>query len=437
MKRILFLFAFLLMGLSIQSCKEMGSDPWDDGNGDPKDTNNRPITIEKLVGTKWRLVSIERNKGLDRIAIPTTEMYSLSFNSVTNASGEVNCNNFGAVIKSGANGYINFSDFITTEAVCFIDTYANDFYYGLTNANLYSATANELRISYIPTTPSNNMSAGTLVFAPYKDANGDDDDIKLQEKRLFPMIGKTYTLHSFVDADNEQVMTDAQNCKIQFFPNGKDKGVANIQADCNTGFGDLTFSSNYDAMKLENIVLTKIACPNQITANRFVDFLRNTAGFEYSDNGNTLTIWSSLTTFAESKMVLKVNQDLPSDMFIDIMETPQTGVPASSYSSFKITDLRSDGQNIIFKYSYNGKTADFQIMGYSNFELGKSDPSQITVDLVTNGSMNPSSQITEGTATLLLDAIRARILIASPGKTQMLINLRWQGIMIGQLEVTL
>lgn len=437
MKRIMFLFAFLLIGLSIQSCREMGSDPWDDGNGDPKDTNNRPITIEKLVGTKWRLVSIERNKGLDRIAIPSSELYSISFNSATNASGNVNCNSYGAEIKTGANGYINFSNFITTLAMCQNDTYANDFSYGLTNANLYSATANELRISYIPTLPSNNMSAGTLVFAPYNDIIDIDDEAKLQEKRLFPMIGKTYTLYSFVDADNEQVMTDAQNCKIQFFPNGKDKGVANIQADCNTGFGDLTFKDKYNEMRLSNIVLTKIACPNQITANRFVEFLSNTAGFEYSDNGNTLTIWSSLTTFAESKMVLKVNKDLPSDMFIDIMQSPQTGVPTSSYSSFKMNDLRFDGQNLILNYSYNGKTADYQIMAYSDFEFGKSDPPVVVIDLVTNGSLNPSSQITDGKATLLLDAIRARILITSPGKTQLKIILRWEGKEIGQADVTL
>lgn len=433
MKRIMFLFAFLLIGLSIQSCREMGSDPWDN-DGDPKDTNNRPITIEKLVGTKWRLVSIEHNESGTKQAIPASENYTLSFLSQTSVRGEINCNNFGGNLSIANNGYFNVSNLISTEAYCFTDIYSADFRNGLTSAFNYFATEKELRIKYGPDLPVNKNMWSVLVFAPVKINNGNDDSIAI---RVTPLEGKVYTLYSFIDADNEQVMTDAQNCKIQFFPKVGGKGVANIHADCNTGFGDLTFTNDYKEMKIDNIVLTKIACPNQNTANRFVDFLRNTAYYEYSDYGTTLTIWSSLTTFAESKMVLKVAQDEPSDMFIDIMDTPQTGVPASNYTSFKITDLRSDGQNILFKYSYNGKTADFQIMGYSNFEFGKSDPPQVTIDLVTNGSMNPSSQITQGQATLLLDAIRARILITSPGKTQMLINLRWQGIMIGQLEVTL
>jgi len=305
MKRILFLFAFLLIGLSIQSCREMGSDPWDK-DGNPKDTTN--LSVAKLVGTKWRLVSIERNKGLDRITIPSSESYTLQFNSTANASGAINCNSFGADIKTGANGYINFSNIISTLAACFIDTYANDYYYGLTNANLFSATANELRISYIPTLPSINMSSGTLVFAPYKDQNGDGDSEKVEDLRLKPMQGKTYTLYSFVNAGIEEVLTNAMNYKIEFFPNGAGKGVANIQADCNKGNADLMFSKNFDEMHLSNIVLTEIDCQTKPAVYQFVDFLRNTAYFEYSDNGNTLTIWSSLTTFAESKMVLKVAQ---------------------------------------------------------------------------------------------------------------------------------
>lgn len=435
MKRIMFLFAFLLIGLSIQSCREMGSDPWDDGNGDPKDTTNtQNMPIEKLIGTKWRLVSIEHNESRTKQAIPANENYTLTFLSQTSVSGEINCNNFGGNLSISNNGYFNVSNLISTEAFCFTDIYSADFRYGLTSSFNYFATEKELRIKYRPDLPVDKNMWSVLVFAPVEKNNGNDDSIAI---RITPLEGKVYTLFSFEDAGLKEELKDAQNCKIQFFPKVGGKGVANIHADCNTGFGDLTFSQDYKEIKLSNIVLTKIACPNQNTADRFVEFLRNTAYYEYSDYGNTLTIWSSVNTFAESKMVLKVAQDEPSDMFIDIMQTPQTGVPAGNYYSFKITDLRSDGQNIIFKYSYNGKTADYQIMGYSSFEFSKSDPPQVNIDLVTNGSMNPSSQITQGQATLLLDAIRARILIASPGKTQMLINLRWQGIPIGQLEVTL
>lgn len=433
MKRILFLFAFLMLGMAIQSCKEMGPDPWEGGGGGKKDSTTNNLPAEKLIGTKWQLLSIENNETGSKQAVPSTEQYTLNFESLNNVSGMLNCNSYGGQLQIENNGYFNISNLLSTEIACEHNTLESEYQFGLTSSYQYSASSTELRIKYRPDLPASNKVGGTLVFVPFTGNIGNDSN----SIRVVQMKGHLYTLYSFVNGGSEEILTDAQNCKVQFFPNANAKGGVNIQADCNNGFGDLTFSNNFNDMKISNITLTKMACPNQITANRFVDFLRNTAYYEYSDYGATLTIWSSLTTFAESKMVLKVIQEPVSDQTIDITQTPDSGVPTSNYSSLHIQDLAFDGQNIVFKYSYNGKTADYQIMAYSTFDFAKSNPMQVHVDLVTNGSMNPSSQITQGQATLLLDQIRNRILITSPGKTQMTVILRWQGIEIGQLEVTL
>ena len=220
---------------------------------------------------------------------------------------------------------------------------------------------------------------------------------------------------------------------ITFNPTATGKGSAAILADCNKGTADLSFSADYESMKLDNIGLSKMACQNQLTADRFVEFLRNVGHFEYrySVYGSTLTLWSSLTTIGESKMVLVDYSGL------DILQTPASGVPVGSYPSFTLTDAVFDGQNIKINYQYNGKTADYRLSAYSLFDLGKSNPPVVFVDLVSDGSMNPFSSITSGEAHLSLNAIRARILIASPGKTALTVQLRWNGQVLKSIPVIL
>ena len=138
-------------------------------------------------------------------------------------------------------------------------------------------------------------------------------------------------------------------------------------------------------------------------------------------------------------MVLKLypgTDPFPKEL-IDILETPASGVPVGSYPSFTLTDAVFDGQNIKINYQYNGKTADYRLSAYSLFELGKSNPPVVFVDLVSDGSMNPFSSITSGEAHLSLNAIRARILIASPGKTSLTVQLRWNGQVLKSIPVIL
>ena len=430
MKNRLTLLALVLIAcLSAQSCKEMGLDPWDKDKGG---STNTTLSIEKLVGTKWQLVSIERDGFNSTMYVPQGKQITLNFSSLTQAGGILICNSYGAGVSSNKVGEIKFVEGVSTRVYCPENGLYDEYTSVLYSAQTYKTTDKELRIIY----SSDQFGFGitkTLVFTP---VTSNDDELNIRVKQL---AGQTFMLYSFVNADVEEVMTNAQNCLIAFAPSATGKGSADILADCNKGTADLSFSADYQSMKLDNIGLSKMACQNQLTADRFVDFLRNTGSFEYSDYGTTLTIGTSLTTFAASKMVLKLYtgpDPFPQEL-IDILETPASGVPVGSYPSFTLTDAVFDGQNIKINYQYNGKTADYRLSAYSLFDLGKSNPPVVVVDLVSDGSMNPSSSITSGEAHLSLNAIRARILIASPGKTSLTVLLRWNGQELRSIPVIL
>lgn len=442
MKRNIYILAFaMIIGLTVQSCREMGIDPWDKGNGHEK-VDSTSLSIKKLVGTKWQLKSINSTHadgtGWVQLINQKEQFISLSFDSPTHASGTNICNAYGANVATSSKDSIKFNDIFSTDALCAIGLLP-DFEYisGLKNSTTYSATEKELRINFLPDEMHAGYQTCTLIFAPLSDNSGNNNgevDIRIKQ-----MEGQTYTLYSFVNGNSEDILTDSKNCQIQFSPNSFGRGTASILADCNKGSANLLFNADYTSMKLDSISLTKMACQNQLTADRFVDFLRNTAHFEYSDYGTTLTIWSSLTTFGESKMVLKV-APIPVEQTIEIQDTPSTGVPLNTYQSFSLLDTKYDGKYIHLSYMYNGRTDDYQISAFSLFEFDKSMPPTVVVDLVTDGTINSSSVQTTGTALLSLDAIRKRIVTASPSTTKMIIVLRWNGVdlgSIGQMEVQL
>ncbi len=436
MKKILFLLAFAItLGISAQSCREMGIDPWDKGKGNENPMNSNNLSIDKLVGTKWQLVSIEGSK---QMTVPNGKLISLIFDSKTLANGLNLCNEYGASIISNKTGEIDFEIGLITLIACAPADLHSEYHNVLNKVQNYSATEKELRLYF----DYGHLADGTgqvLVFAPLIDEGGSGGEIDI---RVQQMVGQTYTLYSFENAGVEEILTDSKNCTIEFVPKvNSAKGYANIQAECNKGKADLTFSADFDVMKLDNFSLTEIACQNQMTADRFVEFLKNTAHFEYSDYGSTLTIWSSLLTFGESKMVLKV-APIPIEQTIEIQDTPTTGVPFSTYPSFMLLDRKFDGKYIQLFYQYIGQSDDYQISAYSLFEFNLSMPPTVVIDLVTDGTINQTSNntLTQSSALLSLDAIRNRITIGNPGTVKMNIVLRWNGMdmgSIGQLEVQL
>ncbi len=433
MKKNFFLLALTLMlGFAVQSCRETGVNPWEKPKDeDPKEDPNN-LSMEKLVGTAWRLTFIEKNDKVNVIPVPQDENIMFTFLSPNTISGQAICNSFGGKIKTGGNGYINFYELFSTEAYCGDEKMDREFMLGMSNANSYNATEKELRINYTHEVPG--LGICTLVFSR---TNGEQNhDTELRVKQL---EGHTFTLHSFVNADNEEILPGSDECTIIFMPNalGQGQGYVNFRAVCNKGYADLTFSKDYQEMNLSNISVSKEFCENQNTADRFVEFLRNTGNFEYSDYGTTLTIWSSLTTFAESKMVLKIPQDPIVTDFIEILQTPATGVPTSTYPMLYISKLMYDGTYINIDYKYGGKTEDYRISAYSNFELTLSDPPVVIIDIVADGSPNPISSLTEGRVNISTSEIRKRVLNASPQKVKMKALIRFEGKSMGELDIAI
>lgn len=428
MRRRLFLMGcVLILGAAVQSCRETGVNPWDKPkDGDPNTTDQ--LTKEQLVGTHWKF---QRFETATTVSLPTEDYIDLRFEGLNRIGGKAICNVYGGEVEM-QNETIKVSNIISTDAYCGDDKLDQEYVQSLGKAVSWSATANELRIKYVPEVSAGGV-AGVLVFKRIN--GGNDNGLELKLKQL---DSKLFSLHSFVNAGVEEKPKGAENCTVIFYPNYQNtqQGKAKLMADCNSGEADLAFNADGSQMTLSNFDLSKMGCPNQTTADRFIEFLRNAGKFEYSDYGTTLTIWSTLPTFAESKMVLQVNiPDQSEPDIIEIQETPATGVPANTYPMFYLNGLRFDGKYINLKYKYGGQTNDYRISAYSQFELGKSDPPLIIVDLVTDGSNNPISSLTEGEVNIGLDAIRKRVLIASPGKTKFRVQLRWDGKPIGEVEV--
>lgn len=428
MRRRLFLLGcVLILGTAVQSCRETGVNPWDKPKDeDPKD-NTGQLTKEQLAGTHWQF---QRFETATTVSLPTEDYIDLRFEGLNRIGGKAICNVYGGEVEL-QNGSINVSNIISTDAYCGDDKLDQEYVQALNKAQTWSATANELRIKYVPEVSAGGV-AGVLVFKRIN--GGNDNGLELRLKQL---ESKQFILHSFVNGGIEELPIGAENCNLMLMPNynGTGKGIANFLADCNKGYADISFNNEGTAIKFSNISVGPEQCEYKETADRFVEFLRNTEKFEISDYGTTLTIWSSLPTFAESKMVLKVATDITEPDFIEIQETPSTGVPANTYPMFYLNGLRFDGKYINLKYKYGGRTDDYRISAYSQFELGKSDPPVIIVDLVTDGSNNPISSLTEGEVNIGLDAIRKRVLFASPGKTKIRVILRWDGNEIGEVEV--
>ncbi|MBI3259630.1 MAG: META domain-containing protein [Ignavibacteriae bacterium] len=447
MKRILFLLALaIVLGISVQSCREMGIDPWGkggNGGGDTKDSTVITLPIEKLVGTKWQLVSIIGNSQNKLQTVPKGQFISLAFETPFHVSGTNICNNYGANVHSTQTGSVSFNEIVSTEAYCGDGLLDGEYIIGLQGATSYTASEKELRINYLPNPLTAEGSSKTLVFAPLTNTgggNGGGNDNPQADMRVKQLSGRNYTLYSFVNANLEDVLIDSKNCTIFFKPystTGRN-GTASILADCNKGNADLSFNDDATSMKLDNISLTKMACQNQITANRFVEFLRNTGSFEVSDNGATVTIWSSLQTFAESKMVLKVvpviEDPLPLNI-IQIQQTPPAGVPVSTYPSLYLSDWKFDGQYINIYYQYGGSINDYRISAYSLFEFTNNNASSMIVDLVTDGTSNPINTLTNGQASISLDAIRKRIMTANPNKTKITVMFRYNGQQVAEVDI--
>ncbi|MBI3259631.1 MAG: META domain-containing protein [Ignavibacteriae bacterium] len=438
-KWIILAFAIML-GLSVQSCREMGINPWDmKGHGGGNDTSKANLTIEQLVGTKWQLTSIVRstqNGTQSEIQpVPKEQFISLGFDNRAKISGQNICNSYSANILRNAGGGIDFTNIVSTKVYCGDGMLDGEYLIGLDGAFSYSATGRELRINYKPEVSIPETGVRTLVFARLsnQDENSDADDIIKQ------FAGRSYTLYSFVNANVEELVS-SKKCTLAVKPsylNLPRRGYASILAECNKGNADVLFSMDAKQIKFENIVLTKMVCENQMLADRFVEFLRNTGSFEFSDNGRTLTIWSSLQTFAESKIVLKLTPVIIPSNTIDIQETPSSGVPVSTYQSFILREKRFDGKYIQLAYQYNGRASDYRISAYSTFEFRPGMPPSVAVDLVTEGSPNIMSSLTPGNAVLTLDAIRKHIITASPIPTKMIVVLRWNSQILGEVEVLL
>ena len=235
MKRNIYILAFaMIIGLAVQSCREMGIDPWEKGNGH-KTEDSTSVFTEKLVGTKWQLKSINSTRadggGWVQQINPKDQFISLSFDSPTRASGTNICNAYGANVVTGSKDSIKFNDIFSTDAVCAIGLLP-DFEYmsGLKNSTTYSTSEKELRINFLPDEMHVGYQTCTLVFAPLSDNSGNNSgevDIRVKQ-----MEGQTYTLYSFVNSIDEDVLTDSKDCQIQFSPNSFGRGTASILADC-------------------------------------------------------------------------------------------------------------------------------------------------------------------------------------------------------------
>lgn len=434
---IILTFAIIL-GVSVQSCREMGINPWDKigHGGGGNDTSKAKLTIEQMVGTKWQLTSIVRstqNGTQNETQIVPKEQYiSLAFDSRSQISGKNICNTYSANILRTKDGGIDFTNIVSTKVYCGDGLLDGEYLIGLEGAFSYSATGKELRIYYHPEVSIPEIGLRTLVYTRLTSTADADAIIRQFE-------GRSFTLHSFVNANVEE-LANSKNCTLSVKPvysTFPRRGNASILAECNKGKADVFFSDDAKQIKFNTIVLTEMACQNQVLADRFVEFLRNTGAFEFSDNGATLTIWSSLQTFAESKMVLKLTPPVVPPPLIDIRETPSSGVPMGNYPSFTLLDKKFDGKYIHLFYQYNGRTEDYRITAYSTFEFNAGMHPSVAVDLVTDGSPNSISSITSGSALLSLDAIRKRIIIASPSPTKMIVVLRWNGQIMGEVEVLL
>lgn len=429
MKRNLFLLTLaLILGITIQSCRETGLNPWEKPKDENPNENPSNIPIEKMYNTSWRLIVIEKGSTKEHITTLPTDKVILNFGTDNSIGGTTNCNSYGARLSSEKPGQITISELFSTEAYC--GDLDNIYFSGLQAAVSYDLVNSQLHIRYADAVTGSIVN--TLIFEGYTKPV---DEIEI---RLRQMEGHIYTLHSFVNAGNEEMLPSSDKCTISFMPNyfAPGKGIVNFLAICNKGYANLSFNNDYTAMNLSNVIVGGTPCDDQNTADRFVEFLRNVGAYEYSDYGTTLTIWSSLTTFAESKMVLKVVTPPVVDI-IDIIETPVTGVPKSTYPMFYMEKMYFDGSYINLAYKYGGKTDDFRVSAYSTFQFSKSDPPVFIIDLVADGSMNPISSLTDGSVKISLSEVRSRVLPAFPGAVKMRTIFRFEGKELGELEVVL
>lgn len=428
MKKNLFLWALVLvLGLSVQACRETGLNPWEKPKDEnPKDNNNGKTPLQKMLGTSWSLTRIENSDG-SILEANDIETVSLTFTSTTNVSGKTPCNGYGAKVSSNNPGEITISDLFSTDAVC--GELDNQYLRSLQSAKYFDlVNGSELIIKCVGSATNTESVLYFKSLVPQTE----EPNLRLQQ-----LESKMFTLYSFVDADLEFKMPGADKCTIYFLPNalGQGKGYVNFRAICNKGYADLTFSNDYKEMNLSNVTVSNELCENPETGDRFVEFLKNVGRFEYSDYGTTLTIWSSLPTFAESKMVLKVSENIVDDV-IDIFETPSTGVPANTFPMLYITQLDYDGY-ININYEYGGEIQDYRITAYSDFQFGKSDPPVFVIDLVTDGTPNQISKLSKGRVRISLNEVRKRVLPATPGSVKMRAIIRWDNKEVGSLDVAL
>ncbi len=246
MRTSFFMAAMLLLALTTQACHDGSLFPIDP-NPDKPDPDSGRLTVDKIIGTQWKLQSIE-TIGAQVTPVPGGEIYTLNVSDRTSLGGIADCNTYGASYTAGANYSIALDAYTMTNAYCGDQSIDQQYMKALNAATSYYATAETLRVFYGGT--------GVLNFVKFtgNPANETSSPITAMPGVQWKLIAMEARA-SATGNGSYALIGGGEDFSLMI----SDAGTISGKANCNTYFGSYATGAGF-AFTTIGIGSTKMGC---------------------------------------------------------------------------------------------------------------------------------------------------------------------------------
>ena len=293
----------------------------------PVDYSSVPV-----VGKTWYWLGTQFSDNA-KTDVADPAKYTIQFNADGTYNGIADCNNFnGAYTVEGSS--VTLQPGVMTLMACPEGSQADEFLNQLGNVAIYLLQDNYLYLDL-------KQDSGTMKFGE-QPASAEATPVS----NNLPLAGWVWQWQKLVTQDGTAtVISTPQNYLLEFLTDGSLRGLA----DCNTMDGSFTAQGN--SLKIEQIITTKMACPEGSLGSQYTAALEQAASYEIKESLLTITLADS------SSMVFNPEP-------VAVLPAPSTGSPSAQATAY--VNVRSGPGTDYPVYGVMPAGVSAQVVGKNN-----------------------------------------------------------------------
>jgi heat shock protein HslJ len=231
--------------------------------------------VSAVSGTAPIDVATGTTTPVETITVADPSRYQIEFLADGAVAVRNDCNRAFGTYTATAEGSITIEVVGSTMAMCPPDSQDALFVQQLNNAAVYFFQDGGLFIDQA-------MDSGTMQFRNAADAPAPDASL---------LVGTTWQWIDLAQANVAEAVTPPESYTIVF----NDDGTVNIQADCNTAFGEYTADAGSITITVGGV--TRAMCPEESRSQQFLDLLGQVTTYDVTGEG-----WLELFTADEARL---------------------------------------------------------------------------------------------------------------------------------------